>query len=104
MQINEDNKSGKRCAKMGLVLDHIKVVLIESLKFTLLAILSFIIIGTSLIYLFLDVLKIDREISIMVVGIITAIIIVVVDNKKLYTRRRIFDSDCKILHRLIHRR
>ena len=91
----------KMSTKMILqeVKNHIVFTTIESLKFVLLTISMFFLIGAPMAYISIYVLKIDGEngeISAMITGIICAIIVVIIDHKKIHSLKKIHESRLKI--------
>lgn len=80
---------------MGISIEDIKnhtvVTIKESMKFALLAMAIFLLIGVPIAYIFIDILKMNEEISGIIVGIIAAIITVIVDHKKIHSLNKIND-------------
>ena len=89
-------------AKDGIK-DYVIVILKESAKFALLGIVSLLSIGILLGYLFIEILKIDINISGTIIGIITAVTIFVIDDKKLHSVSKIDDAHSKIFKRIVEK-
>lgn len=68
----------------------------ESIKFAIIAVFIFSVVGTSLFYLMLEYTKIDHGIAALIVGIVTAIVIVIVDKKKIHAYDKILVYNRKI--------
>lgn len=81
--------------------DDIIVIVKESIKFALVAITLLLGIGTLLMYILVRFTEIDREIGAMLVGVIVAIFIVVVDDKKFHTVNKITDCNMRIIRKVL---
>ena len=81
--------------------NHILVTTKESIKFALLAMAIFFLIGVPMVYISIEILKIEGEISGIIVGIITAIIIVVVDHKKIHCLSKMDNSRVEIFKKIL---
>ena len=80
-----DKISGRRqdmYIHMKEIKNYIVTTTKESIKFAMLAMIIFFLIGVPMVYISVNILKMDENISGIIVGIITAIIIVIVDHKK----------------------
>lgn len=75
----------------------------ESLKFALLGIVSLFSIGLLSIWVLSELLKIDIEISAMIAGTITAIIIFIIDIKKIHSTNKIADANTKMTRIILKR-
>lgn len=67
------------------------IVIKESLKFALTAAIIFMSIGTLFIYMLIK-LSMINDLSILLVGTITAFLIVIIDNKKLHSHQKIVEQ------------
>lgn len=85
---------------MKEIVNHTIFTIKESIKFALLAVVMFFLIGIPLIYIFIEILKINSDISGLIVGVITAIIIVMVDHKKTHYLRKINNNMVETLKKL----
>jgi hypothetical protein len=83
--------------------DDIIVILKECIKFALLAITLFFVIGVSLLYLFIRFTKIDQGIAAIITGVIVAILIVVVDMKKIHSSDIIIECTTRIARKILNR-
>lgn len=91
--MNMDNKPVK---------DDIVVIIKESIKFSLVAITMFLIVGTSLLYLFIRFTDVYAEIAAMLTGVVVAILIVIADMKKIHTTDKITECSRKIIEKVLH--
>ena len=99
MDMFENNKSNNKSNNESIK-DNIITILKESMKFALIGIVLFLIIGTLLFYIFLDILKIEMEIAAMLIGIITAVLIVIIDDKKIHTVNKVAECNRRIFIRI----
>lgn len=76
--------------------DHIVVTIKETIKFVLHSMVTFLLIGVPMAYVFVDILKMNGEISGIIVGIVTAMIIIIIDYKKIHSLNNINDSGADI--------
>lgn len=81
--------------------DYLIILLKESAKFAMLGIVSLLSIVVLLGYLFIYMLKIDADISGLILGIITAVTIFMIDHKKLHSVRKINEAHVKLFKRII---
>ena len=88
----------KDCVK-----DYLIILFKESAKFALLGIVSLLSMTLLLGYLLVEILKIDINISGVIIGIITAITIFIIDNKKIHSFDKINDAHVKLFKRIIKR-
>lgn len=88
----ENNKSVK---------DDIITIVKESIKFALVGIALFLAIGTSLLYLFIKFTEIDMEIAAMFVGFVAAIVIIIVDDRKIHTVDKIAECNKRIVMKFL---
>lgn len=73
--------------------------LLPRMEFALVGIVLFMIVGTLLVYILLNI-GIEMEKAAMLAGIITAILIVVVDDKKIHTVNKITECNRRIFMRI----
>lgn len=81
--------------------DYLIILLKEFAKFALLGIISLLSITLLLGYLLVYILKIDINISGVILGIINAITIFIIDDKKIHSVSKINDAHIKIFNRII---
>jgi hypothetical protein len=81
--------------------DDIIVIIKESLKFALVGIVLWLVIGMSLFYLFIKFTEIDMDIGAMLTGIIIAIVIVIIENKKLHTTSKLAECNRRIIRKVL---
>lgn len=81
--------------------DEIIIVIKESLKFAFVAIIVFFVVGTLLLYLFIKFAKIDVGIAASLTGVIVAILIVVIDDKKIHVNDKIIESNRRIIRKVL---
>lgn len=92
MKMFENNISDNSSIK-----DNIIIILKESMKFALIGIILITIVGTLLVYMLIEYIGIETEKAAILSGIITAILIVVIDEKKIHTVNKITECNRKIL-------
>lgn len=85
----------------GSIKDNIIIIIKESMKFAFVGLILFLVVGISLLYLFLKFTKIDMEIAALLTGIIVAILIVIVDIKKMHTTDKITECNRKIIRKIL---
>jgi hypothetical protein len=61
-----------------------------------------LIIGTSLLYLFIKFTNIDVEIAAMLTGAVVAILVVIVDMKKIHTTDKITECNRRIIKKVLN--
>ena len=81
--------------------NHIVVTTKESIKFALLAMAIFFLIGVPMTYISIEILKMNGEISGILVGIITAIIIVIVDHKKIHSLSKMHNGRVEMWKKIL---
>lgn len=81
--------------------DDIIIVIKESMKFALVGVTLLLVVGTSLLYIFLKFTRIDMEIAAMLTGIIVAIFIVVADEKKIHSNNKILECNRRIIKKVL---
>lgn len=96
MKEDKDDKEEKE-EKEESIKDYLVIILKESMKFALFGIVSLFSIGLISIYILLDIVKVDVDISGIIAGIIIVIFIVVVDQKKIHSSEKIADANRKML-------
>lgn len=92
MDITNNNKSIK---------ENIIIVLKESMKFALVAVILFLVIGTSMAYILLEIVGMDVEVTGILTGIVVAILIVTVDYKKMHTTDKIAECNMRIARKIL---
>jgi hypothetical protein len=73
----------------------------ESIKFALIAITLFFVVGAPLLYLFMEFTDIDMGIGAVLTGVIVAILIVVIDTKKVHTNDKIVVCNRRIIRKIL---
>lgn len=81
--------------------DDMIIIIKESIKFALVGIILFFVVGTSLLYVFLKFTQIDAKIAAMLTGFFVAIFIVVVDIKKIHTHDKIVECNRRIIMKVL---
>lgn len=81
--------------------DDIIVIMKESTKFALVWITLFIVVGTSLLHLFLEFTEVDVEIAATLTGLIVAILTLVIDNKKIHAIDKIAECNKRIIEKVL---
>jgi putative flippase GtrA len=81
--------------------DDIFTIIKELIKFALVAIILLLAIGTSLLYLFIKFTKLDVEIAATLAGIVVAIFIVFIDDKKIHTVDKITECNMRIIRKVL---
>lgn len=92
MEIANNNKSIK---------ENIIIILKESMKFALMAVILFLVVGMSIAYILLYIVGMDIEVTGILVGMITAILIVIVDHKKLHITDKIVECNRRIVRKFL---
>ena len=92
MEITNDNKSIK---------EYITIILKESMKFALIAVILFLVVGTSIAYILLEIIGMDVEVTGILTGIVTAILIVTVDHKKIHAHDKIVECNRRIVRKIL---
>lgn len=85
----------------GPIKDDIIVIIEECIKFALLGITLFFVIGVSLLYLIIRFTKIDQGIAATIIGVFVAIFIVIIDMKKVHSYDKIADSCLRISRKIL---
>lgn len=83
--------------------DDVIIIIKESMKFALVSIILLLLIGTSLLYILLEIFGMNAEIVSILVGVIIAILIVVIDDKKLHTVEKVTECNRRIARRIAAR-
>ena len=81
--------------------DYLIILLKESAKFALLSIVSLFSMALLIGYLLVEILKIDINISGAISGIITAVVIFIIDNKMTHSVSKINDAHHKLFMKII---
>ena len=92
MDIANNNKSIK---------ENIIIVLKESMKFALVAVILFLVVGMSMAYILLYIVGMDVEMTGILTGIVVAILIVTVDYKKMHTTDKITECNMRIARKIL---
>lgn len=81
--------------------ENIIIILKESMKFALVGVALFLVIGTSIAYILLEIVGTDIEVAGILAGIVTAVLIVVVDDKKMHTHYKIAECNRRIFKKIL---
>lgn len=92
METTNNNKSIK---------EHIIIVLKESMKFALMGAIVFLVVGTSMAYILLEIVGMDVEVTGILTGIVVAIFIVAVDHKKIRAHDKIVECNRRIIRKIL---
>lgn len=92
MGTNDNNKSIK---------ENIIIILKESMKFALVAVIVFLVVGILMIYILLEIVGIDIDVTVILTGIVTAVLIVTIDYKKMHTTEKIAECNRRIVRKIL---
>ena len=92
METTNNNKSIK---------ENIIIIFTESMKFALIGVILFLVVGMSIAYILLEIIGMSIEMTGILTGIITAILIVVVDDKKIHAHAKILESNRRIFRKIL---
>ena len=92
MEITNNNKSIK---------ENIIIIFKESMKFALIGVILYLVVGTSIAYILLEIVGMDVEMTGILTGIITAILIVTVDIKKMHITDKITECNRRIVRKIL---
>lgn len=92
METNDNNKSIK---------ENIIIILKASMKFALVSVILFLVVGTLMIYILLEIVGIDIDVTVILTSIVTAVLIVVIDYKKLHTTEKIAECNRRIVRKVL---
>jgi hypothetical protein len=81
--------------------NDIVIIAKESAKFALVAMILFFLVGPPLLYLFIRLSDMDTEMAAFLTGAIIAILIVVVDQKKIHTNDKIAECNRRIIRKVL---
>lgn len=81
--------------------DEIIIIIKESVKFAFVAIIVFFVVGTLLLYLFMKFTSLDMEMVAFLVGVVVAILIVFIDEKKIHTNDTMVKCNKRILRKVL---
>jgi biotin transporter BioY len=81
--------------------DDMIVIIKESIKFALVGIILILVLGTPLLYILLKFTEIDMEVAVILTGLVVAILIVVVDDKKIRTTAKITECNRRIIRKVL---
>lgn len=92
METANNNKSIK---------ENIVIILKESMKFAVIGVILFLVVGTSVAYILLEIIGMNVEATGILTGIITAILIVIVDDKKIHAHHKILECNRRIFMKIL---
>ena len=81
--------------------ENIIIILKESMKFALIGVILFLVVGTSIAYILLEIIGMDVEMTGILTGIITAVLIVVIDDKKIHAHYKIVECNRRIFRKIL---
>ncbi len=81
--------------------ENIVILLKESMKFALMAVILFLVVGMSIAYILLEIVGMDVEVAGILTGIVTAIIIVAIDHKKTHIHDKIVECNRRIARKIL---
>ena len=81
--------------------ENIIIILKESMKFALIGVTLFLVVGMSIAYILLEIIGMDIEMTGILTGIITAVLIVVVDDKKIHAHNKIVECNRRIFRKIL---
>jgi ABC-type Fe3+-siderophore transport system permease subunit len=81
--------------------DEIIIIIKESLKFAIVAVIVFFVLGTPLLYLFIKFAELDIGMAGFLTGAIVAILIVVIDEKKIHTNDKMVECNRRIIRKVL---
>lgn len=76
-------------------------MLTEAMKFALVGMVVFLIIGTSVAYILLYIVGTSVEVAGILAGITTAILIVIIDYKKMHTTDKMTECNKRIVKKAL---
>lgn len=98
---NSDNNGNSDINNNKSIKENIIIILKESMKFALIGIALFLVIGTSIAYILLNIVGMDVEMAGILTGIVVAILIVTVDFKKMHTTDKITECNRRIARKIL---
>lgn len=81
--------------------ENIVILLKESMKFALISVVIFLVVGTSMAYILLYIIGMDVEMTGLLTGVVVAILIVVVDHKKTHIHDKIVECNRRIARKIL---
>ncbi len=81
--------------------ENIIIIFKESMKFALVGVILFLVIGMSIVYILLEIIGMDVEVTGILTGIVVAILIVTVDYKKMHTTDKIAECNRRIIRKIL---
>lgn len=81
--------------------ENIIIIFKESMKFALVGVILFLVIGMSIAYILLEIIGMDVEVTGILTGIVVAILIVTVDYKKMHTTDKIAECNRRIIRKIL---
>lgn len=81
--------------------DDIIAVIKESIKFASVAIILLFVVGIPLLYLFIKFTELDIWMTAMLTGVIVAILIVVIDEKKIHANDKVVECNRRIIRKVL---
>lgn len=81
--------------------ENVIIVLKESMKFALVSVIVFLVIGMSMAYILLYIVGMDVEMTGILTGIIVAILIATIDLKKMHTTDKMTECNTRIARKIL---
>lgn len=81
--------------------DDVIIIIKESMKFALVGITLLLVVGTSLLYILLKFTEIDMEVAAILTGFVVAILIVIIDTKKIHVNDKIVECNRRIIRKVL---
>lgn len=72
----------------------------EYIKFAVVAVILLFMIGAPLLFLFTTFTRIDKELAATLTGVVVAILIVVIEEKKIHTMDKIAECNRRIIRKI----
>ncbi len=88
--------------KKETIKDYLIICFKEIIKFAIVGLISYLSIGSVSIYVLLEIFRVDVETTVRITAIIVAITIVIIDDKKLHSRDKIYNANFKIMKIIFH--
>jgi ABC-type spermidine/putrescine transport system permease subunit I len=81
--------------------EDIITVFKESMKFALVGVILFLVIGMPIAYILLEIVGMDVEVTGILTGIVVAILIVTIDYKKMHITDKITECNRRIIRKIL---
>lgn len=81
--------------------ENIIIMLKESMKFVLIGMIVFLVVGMSIAYILLYIVGMDVDVAGILAGIVTAILIITIDHKKIHAHDKILECHRRICRKIL---